>query len=128
HASRRGHLGLGRARRRDHDERPRLEGRLLREPRRQELPARGVLHGVRGGAAPVSTETIHDDPHGDVSVDRVELSAELAGEGGRAATADIAEYALRLGDDALILSQQLGAWIARAPELEEDVALGNIAL
>nr|WP_246533593.1 1,2-phenylacetyl-CoA epoxidase subunit PaaC [Microbacterium flavescens] len=52
----------------------------------------------------------------------------MAGEGGRAATADIAEYALRLGDDALILSQQLGAWIARAPELEEDVALGNIAL
>src|SRR5690606_24640030 len=29
---------------------------------------------------------------------------------------------------ALILSQQLGAWIARAPELEEDLALGNIAL
>src|SRR5690606_15095493 len=27
-----------------------------------------------------------------------------------------------------ILSQQLGAWIARAPELEEDVALANIAL
>ena len=76
----------------------------------------------------MSTETIHDDPHGEVSVDRIELSAELAGEGGRAATADIAEYALRLGDDALILSQQLGAWIARAPELEEDVALGNIAL
>src|SRR5699024_2440625 len=28
----------------------------------------------------------------------------------------------------LILSQQLGAWISRAPELEEDVALANIAL
>ena len=50
------------------------------------------------------------------------------GEGGRAASADVAEYALWLGDDALILSQQLGAWIARAPELEEDVALANIAL
>ncbi len=46
----------------------------------------------------------------------------------RAETADVAEYALWLGDDALILSQQLGAWIAHAPELEEDVALGNIAL
>ena len=44
------------------------------------------------------------------------------------ATPDVAEYALWLGDDALILSQQLGWWIARAPELEEDVALGNIAL
>lgn len=41
---------------------------------------------------------------------------------------DVAEYALRLGDDALILSQRLGYWISRAPELEEDVALGNIAL
>lgn len=42
--------------------------------------------------------------------------------------ADIAEYALRLGDDALILAQRLGHWISRGPELEEDVALGNIAL
>lgn len=40
----------------------------------------------------------------------------------------VAEYALRLGDDALILAQRLGWWISRAPELEEDVALGNIAL
>ena len=68
------------------------------------------------------------DVHGDVTVDQIELSAELAGADGRAATADVAEYALWLGDDALILSQQLGAWIAHAPELEEDVALGNIAL
>jgi len=68
------------------------------------------------------------DIHGDVTVEKITLSSELAGEGGRAASADIAEYALWLGDDALILSQQLGAWIARAPELEEDVALANIAL
>ncbi|MGN6218822.1 MAG: 1,2-phenylacetyl-CoA epoxidase subunit PaaC [Microbacterium sp.] len=68
------------------------------------------------------------DVHGDVTVDQVALSAELAGGEGRAASADVAEYALWLGDDALILSQQLGAWIARAPELEEDVALANIAL
>ena len=40
----------------------------------------------------------------------------------------VGEYALRLGDDALILAQRLGWWISRAPELEEDVALGNIAL
>lgn len=68
------------------------------------------------------------DIHGDVSVDALILSQELSGTGAVAASADIAEYALRLGDDALILSQQLGAWISRAPELEEDVALGNIAL
>ncbi|MEV4666601.1 1,2-phenylacetyl-CoA epoxidase subunit PaaC [Microbacterium sp. LWO12-1.2] len=68
------------------------------------------------------------DVHGDVSVDELQLSQELSGTGAVAASADIAEYALRLGDDALILSQQLGEWISRAPELEEDVALGNIAL
>lgn len=67
------------------------------------------------------------DVHGDVSVDELELTAELAGEGGQASP-DVAEYALRLGDDALILAQQLGHWISRAPELEEDMALGNIAL
>ncbi|KQR07041.1 phenylacetate-CoA oxygenase [Arthrobacter sp. Leaf145] len=41
---------------------------------------------------------------------------------------DVAEFALRLGDDGLILAQRLGHWISRAPELEEDIALGNIAL
>ena len=41
---------------------------------------------------------------------------------------DVATYALRLGDDALILAQRLGEWIAAAPQLEEDVALGNIGL
>ncbi len=39
-----------------------------------------------------------------------------------------AQYALILGDDSLILAQRLGHWISRAPELEEDIALGNIAL
>jgi len=73
-------------------------------------------------------QTGEEPTHGDVTVEQLELSAELAGGEGRAATADVAEYALWLGDDALVLSQQLGAWIARAPELEEDVALANIAL
>lgn len=37
-------------------------------------------------------------------------------------------YALRLGDDALILSHRLSQWITLAPELEEDMALANISL
>lgn len=40
----------------------------------------------------------------------------------------VATYALRLGDDALILSHRLGEWIASAPQIEEDIALGNIGL
>lgn len=45
-------------------------------------------------------------------------------------TADPAgvEYLLRLGDSALILAQRLSEWMTRAPTMEEDVALGNIAL
>lgn len=35
---------------------------------------------------------------------------------------------LRMGDSALILGQQLCAWCGHAPELEEDIALTNIAL
>ncbi len=37
-------------------------------------------------------------------------------------------YVLALGDDALVAAQRLGEWIAAAPEIEEDIALGNIAL
>lgn len=83
--------------------------------------------GGRGAAEP----RIETDPHGDVSVDQVALAEELAGStatAGHVASADVAEYALRLGDDALVLAQWLGMWISRAPELEEDVALGNIGL
>lgn len=65
------------------------------------------------------------NPH--ITVDELDLAAELT-EADAAASAAASEYALWLGDDALILSQQLGAWIAHAPELEEDVALANIAL
>jgi ring-1,2-phenylacetyl-CoA epoxidase subunit PaaC len=39
-----------------------------------------------------------------------------------------AGYCLQLGDDALIYAQRLGEWISRAPQIEEDMALGNIGL
>jgi ring-1,2-phenylacetyl-CoA epoxidase subunit PaaC len=41
---------------------------------------------------------------------------------------DTAAYVLRLGDDVLILGQRLCEWAARSPQLEQDVALLNIAL
>jgi ring-1,2-phenylacetyl-CoA epoxidase subunit PaaC len=41
---------------------------------------------------------------------------------------DTSAYALRLGDDALVLGQRLSEWAARSPQLEEDVALLNLAL
>lgn len=42
--------------------------------------------------------------------------------------ADLAAYCLMLGDDALIMSHRLQQWCTRAPELEEEMALANIAL
>jgi ring-1,2-phenylacetyl-CoA epoxidase subunit PaaC len=42
--------------------------------------------------------------------------------------ADLAAYCLMLADDALIMSHRLQQWLARAPELEEETALANIAL
>jgi ring-1,2-phenylacetyl-CoA epoxidase subunit PaaC len=65
--------------------------------------------------------------HGDIQLDELTLDDEIVRRAG-VATPDVAEYALWLGDDALVLAQQLGWWISRAPELEEDIALGNIAL
>ncbi len=44
------------------------------------------------------------------------------------APADLAAYCLALGDDALVLSHRLSQWCSRAPDLEEDVALANVAL
>ncbi|MFD7935396.1 1,2-phenylacetyl-CoA epoxidase subunit PaaC [Streptomyces sp. NPDC059755] len=40
----------------------------------------------------------------------------------------LAVQLLRLGDDALVLGQRLCQWITRAPTIEEDLALSNIAL
>ncbi|WP_434318227.1 1,2-phenylacetyl-CoA epoxidase subunit PaaC [Leifsonia sp. P73] len=72
--------------------------------------------------------TDHDhDEHGHVELSTVTLSAEFVADEATASP-DAAEYALWLGDDSLVLAQRLGWWISRAPELEEDVALANIAL
>lgn len=45
-----------------------------------------------------------------------------------AAESSLFRYALRLADDALILGHRLSEWIGHAPMLEEELALGNIAL
>src|SRR4029453_11416530 len=82
---------------------PGREGRVLRPGRRQGLPAPDLLRHPGRGAAPVNVPAVSTTPA-------------------------LATYALRLGDDALVLAQRLGGWITRAPQLEEDVALANIAL
>jgi ring-1,2-phenylacetyl-CoA epoxidase subunit PaaC len=44
------------------------------------------------------------------------------------AAAPLFAYTLRLADSALILGHRLSEWIGHAPLLEEELALGNIAL
>lgn len=56
------------------------------------------------------------------------ITAEDIQATGAVATEAVANYALTLGDDALMLAQRLGWWVSRAPEMEEDIAIGNIAL
>ncbi len=41
---------------------------------------------------------------------------------------ELAAYCLSLGDDALVLSHRLAEWCSNAPDLEDDIALANIAL
>jgi len=45
-----------------------------------------------------------------------------------AKTTPLVEGLLRLGDNALILSQRLSAWCGHGPAIEEDMALTNVAL
>ena len=56
------------------------------------------------------------------------ITAESIADSSVVAPEAVAQYALGLGDDALVLAHRLGEWITNAPELEEDVALGNIGL
>jgi ring-1,2-phenylacetyl-CoA epoxidase subunit PaaC len=42
--------------------------------------------------------------------------------------AALGAYCLMLGDDALIFSHRLQEWVTNAPELEDEVAVANIAL
>jgi ring-1,2-phenylacetyl-CoA epoxidase subunit PaaC len=43
-------------------------------------------------------------------------------------TATTVEYLLRLADDNVVMGQRLSEYISRAPDLEEDLAVANIAL
>lgn len=45
-----------------------------------------------------------------------------------ASTTPLVEGLLRLGDNALVLSQRLSAWCGHGPAIEEDMALTNVAL
>jgi ring-1,2-phenylacetyl-CoA epoxidase subunit PaaC len=56
------------------------------------------------------------------------VSAGETGDMRPAAATPLFVYVLALADDALILGHRLSEWSGRAPMLEEDIALSNLAL
>ncbi|MEQ3552931.1 1,2-phenylacetyl-CoA epoxidase subunit PaaC [Pseudonocardia nematodicida] len=73
--------------------------------------------------------TGHDDPRWAFGSGFAESEADIvAPVPDGAEPADLAAYCQMLGDDALVLSHRLTEWVSNAPELEEEVALANIAL
>lgn len=87
-------------------------------------------------SAPSSQTTDHSlDSFGDATASATRVTPgnalrpeDIALQDTAPATEAIAQYALRVGDDALIYAQRMAHWVSRAPELEEDIALGNITL
>ena len=73
-----------------------------------------------------SLPTIQPDDvaHADAAPRSGTFDAPAAGEHRDA----LVEYAMRLGDDALILGQRLTEWCGHAPALEVDLSLANIGL
>ena len=77
----------------------------------------------------LSETTDHDDPRWAFGTGVEDVQAEITSPLPQGAdAADLAAYCQMLGDDALIYSHRLSEWVSNAPELEEDVALANIAL
>ncbi len=69
--------------------------------------------------AHTETETAGATPAAEINV---------AGSRGPSFASPLVEYALRLGDDRLILGHRLSEWCGHGPILEEDIALANMAL
>src|SRR5690606_16276072 len=111
HAPAGGGVDLGHPVRGHHREQPGRAGQLLRPGGRQGLPARLLLRHPRGRGVPVTSDA----------------SPGVGGLARDAASGPTA-YLLGLADDALVYAQRLGEWMTRAPQIEEDVALGNIGL
>ena len=89
-----------------------------------------MSHDEAGNAYQSITETTgHDDPRWAFGTGVEDVQAEITSPVPDGVDpADLAAYCQMLGDDALLYSHRLSEWVSNAPELEEDVALANIAL
>jgi ring-1,2-phenylacetyl-CoA epoxidase subunit PaaC len=86
-------------------------------------------HDATNAYQSLSQTTGHDDPRWAFGTGVEDVQAEITSPVPDGVDAeDLAAYCQMLGDDALIYSHRLCEWVSNAPELEEDVALANIAL
>jgi ring-1,2-phenylacetyl-CoA epoxidase subunit PaaC len=76
------------------------------------------LAAASGGEERWAFGTGFDDPLAGIDTT---VPADIDGEA-------LAEQCLAMGDDALVMAQRLGLWCSNAPELEDELALANIAL
>ena len=86
-------------------------------------------HDATNAYQSLSETTAHDDPRWAFGSGFEDVEAEISAPVPDGTDpADLAAYCLMLGDDALVCSHRLSEWVSHAPELEEEVALANIAL
>jgi ring-1,2-phenylacetyl-CoA epoxidase subunit PaaC len=71
----------------------------------------------------------HEEDVGGIAAGEAKAGVgNVAGTRQQAFAAPLVEYALRLGDDRLILGHRMSEWTGHGPILEEDIATANIAL
>jgi ring-1,2-phenylacetyl-CoA epoxidase subunit PaaC len=93
------------------------------------VSARQQDHDATNAYQALAETVDHDDPRWAFGSGVEDVQAEIASPVPDGVDpADLAEYCLMLGDDALICSHRLAEWVSNAPELEEEVALANTAL
>lgn len=77
----------------------------------------------------VPPDEVHEDSAADVTSAALDVAPySVAGTRGPRFGDPLFEYALRLGDDRLVLGHRLSEWCGHGPILEEDIAVANLAL
>src|SRR5262249_53977482 len=151
HPARRGPVDLGGAVRGDHRVGSGRAGHAVRADRIEDLPPPEFLRGAGGRRAYVNLRPpeLRGEEHlpsvmaresgppsnpGDYWVARTSRAMTAQRKAGESPIMPKTDqtplflYTLRLADDALVLGHRLSEWCGHAPVLEEDLALGNMAL
>jgi ring-1,2-phenylacetyl-CoA epoxidase subunit PaaC len=80
------------------------------------------------GTTPVTEPVTDPATSAAESAQREPLPGAAENTGAAPGAKPYAAYLLGLADDAMVYAQRLGEWMTNAPQIEEDMALGNVAL